>query len=166
MKKVLLIVGGVSVLGYGLYKYFKTQADLLSAFDYKIIGINIKKFSLTNIAMDLKIRFISKSKIEAKVNTIYLDLFLEGKNVGYIRETNPFIIPANGSSDISLYISVNPQFVLKNFTDILLGISKNKDIKFATKGFASIKSGFIGATVPIDYETSLKEYLKGIPVIA
>ena len=74
MKKVLLIVGGVSVLGYGLYKYFKTQRDLLYAFDYKIIGINIKKFSLTNIAMEL---------------SVFLWLFCHKESTGTKRQINP-----------------------------------------------------------------------------
>lgn len=165
MKKALLYLGGISVLGYGLYKYFKTQSEILMNYDFKILGITVKKITLANLSMDLKIRFISKSDIEAKVNNIYLDLYLEDKNVGYIKEENPFIIPANGSSDITLFISINPQYVLKNITDILLGVGKSRDIKFKVDGFASIKSGFFKATLPIKYETSLKEYLKVIPTI-
>lgn len=166
MKKALLIIGGLGVLGFGVYKYFKIQADLLSKYEWKIAGIKILKFNLSELAMQLTIRFTSKADLEAKIENIYLDLFLEGKNVGFVTETKPFIIPANGSSDVNLSVSINPQVVLKNITDIVLGVSKDKDIKFAIKGNAKIKSGLFSATLPIAVETSLKEYLKNIPRIA
>jgi hypothetical protein len=166
MKKALLIIGGLGVLGFGLYKYFKTQADLLSKYEWKIAGINILKFSLTSLVLNLKIRFTSKADLEAKIEKIYLDLFLEGKNVGFITENRSFIIPAKGSSDVDLTVSINPQSVFKNITDIVLGVSKNKDVKLGINGFAKIKSGLFSATLPIVVETSLKEYLKNVPTIA
>jgi len=166
MKKALLIIGGLGILGFGLYKYFKTQADLLSKYEWKIAGIKILKFSLTSLVLNLKIRFTSKADLEAKIEKIYLDLFLEGKNVGFITENRSFIIPAKGSSDVDLTVSINPQSVFKNITDIVLGVSKNKDVKLGINGFAKIKSGLFSATLPIVVETSLKEYLKNVPTIA
>ena len=166
MKKAEFIVGGLSLFGFAIYRYFKYQADLLQKYEWKISGIKIKKFSLNEIALDLTIRFTSKADLEAKVNKIYLDLFLEGKNVGFLKEEKSFIIPARGSHDITLFVSVNPQIVFKNITDIVLGISKSKDIKFKVDGYADISSGFISTTLPIKYETTLKEYLKGIPTIS
>lgn len=166
MKKALLYIGGLGLLGFGLYKYFKTQADLLSKYEWKIAGIKILKFNLTSLVLNLKIRFTSKADLEAKIERIYLDLFLEGKNVGFVTESKSFIIPANGSSDVDLSVSINPQAVFKNITDIVLGVSKNKDIKLGINGYAKIKSGIFSATLPIVVETSLKEYLKNIPTIA
>lgn len=166
MKKALLLIGGLGILGFGLYKYFKTQADLLSKYEWKIAGIKILKFSLTSLVLNLKIRFTSKADLEAKIEKIYLDLFLEGKNVGFLTENRSFIIPAKGSSDVDLSVSINPQAVFKNITDIVLGVSKNKDVKLGINGFAKIKSGLFSATLPIVVETSLKEYLKNVPTIA
>mgnify|MGYP001173720804 CR=1 FL=1 len=168
MKKGLLILAGISLLGFAIYRYFKYQVNLLTQFEWKISGIKVKKFSFNQIALDLSILFTSKSDLEAKVNKIYLDLFLEGKNVGFVTEEKPFIIPAKGSHTITLYISINPQLILKNITDILLDITSKKDILFKIDGYADIKSGILSTTLPIKYETSLKSYLsylKGIPKI-
>jgi hypothetical protein len=166
MKKAALIVGGLTLFGFAIYRYFKYQAELLQKYEWKISGIKVKKFSLNEIALDLTIRFTSQADLEAKVNKIYLDLFLEGKNVGFLKEEKPFIIPAKGSHNITLYVSVNPQIVFKNITDIVLGISKSKDVKFKVDGYADISSGFVSTTLPIKYETTLKDYLKGIPTIS
>lgn len=162
MKKVLLAVGGLSLLGFGLYKYFKTQADLLSKFSWKIQGFKIRKFSFQELAIDVTFLFTSVADLEAKVQKLYLDLYLEGKNVGYIMEEKEFIIPAKGSSSIPIFVSINPQAIFKNIIDFTLNIGKNKDVRFKMDGFASIKSGFISTTLPIKYETTLKEYLKGL----
>jgi len=162
MKKILLAVSGLSLLGFGLYKYFKTQADLLSKFSWKIQGFKIRKFSFEELAIDVTFLFTSVADLEAKVQKLYLDLYLEGKNVGYIMDEKEFIIPAHGSSSIPIFISINPQAIFKNIIDFALNVTKNKDVKFKIDGFASIKSSFVKTTLPIKYEKSLKEYLKGI----
>lgn len=161
MKKTLLFIGGIGALGYALYKYFKIQTDLLKNFEYKIVGIKIKKITKTELPFDLKIRFISKSSIDAKVSRIYLDVFVEGSNVGYVSENKEFLIPSNGSSDIDLAFSFNPQVILKNLSNIILSGLGKKDLAFGLKGFANVKSGFISTTIPIDYQTTIKDYLKG-----
>jgi hypothetical protein len=162
MKKALLIFGGLSLLGFGLYRYFKTQTNLLLDYQWKIAGFKIIRFSLTEITINLSILFTSKADIEAKINKIYLDLFLEGKNVGFISEVKSFIIPAKGSTTIPLLISINPQSIFKNIFDVSLGIAKSKDLRFKIDGYANVKSGFISTTLPIKYETTIKEYLGGI----
>jgi hypothetical protein len=162
MKKVLLAVGGLSLLGFGLYRYFKTQADLLTKYTWKIQGFKIRKFSFEELSIDLTFLFTSVADLEAKVEKIYLDLYLEGKNVGYINEVKEFIIPAKGSSSIPIFVSINPQAIFKNIIEFTLNVAKNKDVRFKIDGFASVKSGFVKTTLPIKYETSLKEYLKGL----
>ena len=93
---------------------------------------------------------------------MYLDLYLDGKNVGFVSETKSFIIPAHGSTNIPLHLSVNPQSIFKNIIDVTLGVYKSKDLRFRLKGFVNLKSGILSTTIPVDYETSIQEYLKGI----
>jgi len=159
MKKTLLFIGGLTVLGVGVYSYLKKQKDLLMNFTWKIQGFKILKFTKDEVAIDLNILFTSVSDVEAKIERLYLDLFLDGKNVGFVSENNPFIIPAKGSATIPLKISVNPRGLFNNLIDLTLGVFKNKDLMFAVNGFAKIKSGLFYTTLPIKYETSVKEYL-------
>jgi LEA14-like dessication related protein len=163
MKKALLILGGLGLLGFGVYKYFKTQASLLKDFTWKIVGFKIRKITLSELSLDVTFLFTSKADIEATISKLYLDLFLEDTNVGFLTEEKSFLIPAHGSANIPLFISINPQYVLKNLINVSLGIAKSKDISFRLKGYANIKSGFISTTLPIDYKTTIKEYLGVIP---
>lgn len=161
MKKTLLYLGGAGILGYALFRYFKVQSQLLQNYEYNIVGFRVKRLNLNELSIDLDIKFTSKSDIEAKINKIFLEIFLEDVKVGFVTETKEFVVPARGSSIVPLFISVNPQLVLKNITGILLGVGKQKDLRFKLEGFADIKSGFISTTLPIKYETTIKEYLKG-----
>lgn len=162
MKKAILIFGGISLLGFGLYRYFKKQAEILKDFTWKVTGFKLIKLTLNELSIDVSILFSSKADIEAKINKLYLDIYVQDKNVGFVEEVKSFIIPANGSTNIPLHISINPQSVFKNLFDVSLGVAKSKDLKFKLDGYANIKSGFISTTIPVVYETTIKEYLKGI----
>lgn len=159
MKKGLIWGVGIAAVGVGAYLYFKRQIALLQDFKYKIVGLRIKKLTKEEISFDLKTRFYSKASIEAKITKIYIDVFVEGVNAGYITENKEFIIPAKGYSDIDLSFSFNPQVVIKNIVNIVLAGIGKKDLSIEFKGFASIKSGLIATTLKIDYKTTLKNYL-------
>lgn len=166
MKKALFILGGLGLLGFGVYKYFKTQVATLSNFTWKVTKFKIIKLSLSELSIDVNFLIRSDADLEAKVNKLYLDLYLQGKNVGFISEENGFVIPARGSADIPLHISISPQAILRNIIDVTLGSVKSKDVMFKLNGFANIKSGFISTTLPITYETSIKQYLSGVSTIS
>lgn len=156
-----LIFGGIGLvaIGYALYKYFSVQSKLLMDYEYKIVNIKPIKISLTELTFDITIRFISKSDIEAEIQQIYLDVFAEGNPVGFVTENKPFIIPAKGSSDISLRFSFEPKKILSSVTNILLGAGQRKDLKFKLQGYATVKSGFIKKTLPISYENVVSAYI-------
>jgi len=163
--KPLLFISGIGLLGIALYRYLKKQSEILKEFTWKISAIKILKVSKNEVAMDVTFLFTSSADIEAKIERIYLDLYLQGKNVGYISEDKSFIIPAKGTSAIPLHISINPQAIFQDLVNMTLGIAKKRDIDFQLKGFANIKSGFISTTLPIDYKTTLNEYLKDLTTI-
>lgn len=165
MKKGLLVLGGLTILGYGLYRYFKAQADKLMDYTWKIANVKILKVNLTEISLQITFLFTSTSEIEAKINRLYLDLILDGKNVGYISDEKGFIIPAKGTSSVPLNISINPKDVLKNILALGMGAIKNRDVMLTLNGFANIKSGFISTTLPIKTDISIKEYLTGVTTI-
>jgi hypothetical protein len=145
-----------------LYRYFKIQTDIVKDFQWKVSGFKIVSITLTELSIDLSILFTSKADLEAKINKLYLDVFVGGKNVGFVSQVKSFIIPAKGSTTIPLHISINPQAIFKNIFDVSLGVAKNKDLRFKLDGYANINSGFISTTVPVVYETTIKEYMKGL----
>lgn len=158
LKKVL-IFGGIGAVLYGVYTFYKKQIGLLRNYDYQIIGAKVNKVSLNQISFSTKVRFFNKSKIEVVVQNIYLDVYLEDTLTGFVTENKPFIVPAQGSSDIDLNMTFNPQSLLKNLTNVILVGLKKKDLNFTLKGYANIRSGFVSTTLPITYSDVISAYV-------
>lgn len=162
MKKWIIgsaIVGGVGLFIYSIYNYVVKQADLLKQFEYKIIGIKFKEFTLQLIKGTLSIRFESLSDVEITVNEFYLDFYFNEENVGYLTDTRKFILPAKAFTTIDFDFTLNPQFIFKNAIDIIAYAAKQKDASIRVEGYVSLKSGFISTTVPVTYATTIKEIL-------
>jgi LEA14-like dessication related protein len=159
--KTALWILGSGFAAFGIYRYFKWQVGLLKDYTYQFTGLKIITLTKNLVTIDVKMRFFTKSKIEVKVNRIYVDVKMNDKSVGFLNETQPLIIPANGYSDITLRMSFNPTQIVSNFYDLISNSFGTGDIKINFEGYANVKSGIISTTVPIAYETTLKEYLKG-----
>lgn len=158
MNKIVVVLGVLALVGVGVYAYYKKQIGVLYNYTYKIIFVKIKKITKQELSFDIKTRFSNASKIEATVNKIWVEIFVEGVKSGQIVENKAFVLPAKGSSDIDLFVSVNPQAIFKNIVQIFLTGAKQRDIKFQMKGYANVSSGIISTTIPIDFSDTLKSY--------
>jgi len=160
-KKILIVsmLGGVAAFGYFLYAYAKKQAELLAKYDYKIVGFKIDNFDLQMIKGSISINFGSKSDVEVKIEQFILDFYFNGQKVGYLEDTTPFVIPAKGSTVIPFSYTLNPQLILGNVADIVAYAFRKKDASISVRGYAKLKSGFVKATLPISYDTTIKEIL-------
>ena len=76
MKKALTalaVVGGMSIFGYAIYRYFEKQIALLKQFTWKMIDFTIDNIDLQVIKGNIKFRFSSVSDLEIIVSSFYLD---------------------------------------------------------------------------------------------
>jgi hypothetical protein len=155
----LSILGGVGVFAYALYAYVKKQATLLESYDYKILDFKIGTFDLQAVKGEISILFTSNSDVEVLIQEFYLDFYFNSEKVGYLEDATSFVIPARGSAIIPLKYTLNPQLVLGNVTDIISYSFNQKDAAISVRGYARLKSGFIKATLPIEYNTTIKEIM-------
>jgi LEA14-like dessication related protein len=156
--KTLIIIGGVAFLG-GLFLYMRRQFKLLAEYDYKIVGFKFRKLSGTQVTFDVTTRIFNKSNIEATVKKIYLEIFVQNTKVGFVTQEGQWNIPAKGSTDIQMKITVNPQLLLKNAAAVILSGAKQKDLNFTLEGYANVSSGFLSTTIPITYSDKVSAYL-------
>lgn len=156
----ITFIGGVSVIGYAFFVYARKQAALLKNYDYKIINFKIDTINLQLINGSISIFFSSKSDVEIIVQEFILRFYFNGKEVGYLEDQSAFVIPSRGSTTIPFRFSLNPQLVLKNITDIVSYSLRQKDAAISIRGHAKVKSGFFKVSVPIEYDTTIKEILK------
>jgi hypothetical protein len=163
MKKVtavgLLVVSGVAVIGYALYSYAKKQASLLENYTYKIVDFKIENFDLQKIKGSISVLFGSQADVEVVIQNFILDFYFNDKKVGYIEDTTEFVIPARGYTTIPFKYTLNPQLIFNNTVDIVSYALRQKDASISVRGYAKLKSGIVTATLPISYQTTIKQIL-------
>lgn len=150
------ILGGLGAFVYAFYAYANRQAKLLEDFTWKLMGIDFDSYDLQAVKGKVQILFTSQSDVEVQIEKFVMNFYFNGAEVGYIEDTTPFIIPARGTAPISFSFTLNPQLVFGNITNIINYALQKEDAAVSLRGFASIKSGFVSATLPITYDSTIK----------
>jgi hypothetical protein len=161
MKKAIIglfAVGGVGLVAYGFYSYFKKQATLLKDFQWKLLNFNLSTFTLTLVKGSVNIRFTSTSDLEFIIEEFILKVYVNGIESGYVNDITQSLIPANGYNDIPVEFTINPQYLIRDVTDIAAYALKQKDAIITLNGYVSVKSGFVKATIPIKCNCSVQKY--------
>lgn len=155
-----LILGGIGVIGYALYRYYLRQINFLKDITYQVIGLNIRSISASQVSLDVTTRIYNASNVEAVVKEMYLDFFVNGVRVGNVNEVKDILILPSKTTDISFNFAFNPRLIGKNVVDILSQSVSAKDVVFDIKGYIRVKSAFITTSIPFEYQNNLKSLLK------
>ena len=90
---------------------------------------------------------------------MYLDIYINGTNVGYVLQTIQTPIMPKSSAKIPLTASVNITDAFNNLTTQLGGLlgikGTNKEMGIKTIGHVSVVSGFVSTTVPISFTKNM-----------
>lgn len=158
--KTIAVLGGLGIIGYALYRYYKIQAKFLEDITYKVLGVRVAKISASAITLDITARIYNASNVEAVVKEMYLDLLVNDVKVGNVNEIKDIPILPQKSSDISFSITFNPQLIKKNVVDLITFTIAAKDMKYELKGYVKVKSGFLTTSLPFSYSNNLKSVIK------
>jgi LEA14-like dessication related protein len=158
--RALLVVSGIGVIGYAIYRYYLKQVDFLKDFEYKVTGLKIASITSDNISLDITTQIVNNSNVEATVKEIYLDCYLNKVKVGNVTEVKDIFVSANGYSNFSFRFSFNPKIVLGNIINIVTLSVGTKDVMFDMDGYVRIESGFVKTTIPFEYSNKLKSLIK------
>lgn len=157
--KGILAFLGLGLIGYSLYRYVTIQKDLISKYTYEIKGLKFKKIQKDVVEADLIVRFSSIADLEVKVKKFYVDFYVNQILVGNFEDMEEFTILANDSVDIPVTLKFNPQLIFTNIIDLSFISFNIKDIAFSVRGFADVSSGFVSATIPVDYSSTFKQIM-------
>ena len=75
--KTAVILSGVALIGFGLYRFYKMQVDFLKNIEYKITSIKIKTMTKQLLSIDVSMRLFNYSNIDATVKEIFLDFYIK-----------------------------------------------------------------------------------------
>lgn len=160
MRRVFLGIGLVG-LGYGVYKYYMTQALILEKFTYKVLGIKILKSTLSRVELQINLEVTNNSSISLTLSNYNFDIILNGVKVAEIQNAsvNQLLNKDGGKSFFPLNVVVNTtQFIKK---DLLLGLLESvRESDLRLRGNFGIKKGIIRfKSVPFDETFKLKDFM-------
>lgn len=155
-----LILGGIGVIGYALYRYYMRQINFLKDITYQVVGLNVRSIKASQISLDITTRIFNASNVEAVVKEMYLDFFINGVRVGNVNEVKDIVILPSKTTDVTFNFAFNPRLIGKNIIDILSQSVSSKDLIFDVKGYIRVKSSFITTSIPFEYQNNLKSLLK------
>jgi LEA14-like dessication related protein len=152
-------IGAIGLLSYAIYSYGKRQYELITSFTYKIVGASIIQISTTNIEFTLDLLFQNNSSLEMTIKSMNLLFYLNGVQAATINQQEPFIIAANSTTLIPANIHVDPTAIINNIMSIINLQEALSDSVFTIQGNVSVKSGFVSAIVPVNYQTTYKQLM-------
>lgn len=160
MIKRLLFVGGLGAIGFGIYKYYRTQADILADSDVKLDRVELVKQTRTNVTLRFHVKVINNSEQKFTVKSFDFGLFVNDKFIGIVKNSNlnNVILPNGGSTKISFDFILNPSQI--NFGELLGGVLfSGAKTKLMIKGNVAVQKGIITVKAPLDINYSLKELI-------
>ena len=158
--KPILIVGGLGIIGYAIWRYYKKQIGFLQDITYEVTKVNVVSISKTKITLTVWAKIYNASNVDAVVKEMFLDFFINGVKVGNIMEQKDITIEPMQTSLINFNFSFDPSVIGKNIVDLISLSLKAKDIDFKLNGYVGVESGGLKATLPFGYENNLKNLLK------
>ena len=125
MIKKVLIIGGVGLAGYGLYRYFKYQVDLAMKYDYNIKNFKYLGIDGNDVKVSATIQITNKSNFKLVINSFDLDLYYEGKKFADVISTKSVTVEPNSSFDITGVGVINVNDIKAGLPAFLSDVLKN-----------------------------------------
>ena len=150
--KSLLYLTGIGLIAYGAYNYYVVEKDLFVNSQFDVTKISIVEISPSSVTLNLTVRLTNNSHIDISIQDMYLDIYLNGVNVGFVLQPIYTNIKSKASSDIPLTASLNLPNIVTGSLSNIVDMIKQGSVTIKTIGYASVKSGFISVTMPIEQE--------------
>jgi hypothetical protein len=152
MLKKILIVGGIGLAGYSLYRYFKYQVDLATNYDYKIKNFRYLGIQGNDIKVSATIQITNKSNFKLRIDSFDLQLLFRGKKFSDVISKNSVEILPKKSFEIEGIGIINVNDLGKALPEFMTDILKQKPINIEVDGTMKINFMNINSTITFNRE--------------
>ena len=158
--KALLAISGIGIISYAIYRYYQAQSAFLKDITYQVIGMKFVSITPDAISIDITSRVFNSSNVEVTVTEMYLDFSLNGTTVGNVTDAKEILILPQKSTDATIRLTFSPKLIAANIVSLVTLTIAAKDMAYKAKGYVRMKSSFIRATLPFEYDGTVKQLLK------
>lgn len=160
----LLILTGITIAGYGLYRYFKYQVDSALDYDYSLKDLHVGQVVGNNVTLDVTMSITNKSNFEVTLSQYDIDLYFKDIKFVNTKSNIPIVINPNSSFEFKASGVLDITKVKISIVPFLQDVLQRKPIDLQISGFLKITFLNIPTTIEFDKQTVnysvdlLKEY--------
>lgn len=156
MIKKALIIGGVGLAGFGLYRYFKYQVDLAMKYDYKIKNFKYLGVDGDDVKVSATIEITNKSNFKLTINSFDLKLFYKGNKFSDVVSKTSTVINPNSSFEVTGVGIINVNDLKQSLPSFIADVLKQKPIDIEVEG--NMKINFMGVNSTINFNKEKFNY--------
>lgn len=155
MKKALLITG-IGLAGFGLYRYFKHQVNLALNYEYKLEDFHIDKSEGNKVYVTVTMSIKNKSNFQITITEYNLDLFFKGVLFANTKSQNVLIINPETNFKFTTQGVIDLDTVKVAVLPFIQDVLKRKPIDFEISGY--IKTIFFNIPSTIKFDKQKVNY--------
>jgi LEA14-like dessication related protein len=156
MLKKGLIISGIGLLGFGLYRYFKFQVNQALNYDFQIKNFKYLGMQGNDVTASATIEITNKSSFTLTITSFDLDLYYNGNKFSDVVSTKESIILPNDNFEVTGVGVINATDIKSTAPDLLLDIIKEKPIDIEVTG--TIKVNFMGINHTVEFNREKYNY--------
>ena len=154
--KTAALVGGVGVISYALYRYYKKQLDILKELQYEIVTFRPVEIKPSKMSFDVTVKVFNPSNIQVKITEMLLDVYVNGNAVGKVNEVKDIDLNPGQTTLVSFNFAINASSLGKNLVDLITKTIASRQLVVDLKGFIRARSAFVSTSMPFEYRKQIK----------
>jgi LEA14-like dessication related protein len=156
------ILGGLGLLGFGMYQFFNEQINKAMNYCYKIKRYKFRQVTKDNIGMDIDVLIRNRSSFDLDVYGYNFNIFVNDRKVANVVNNTKQTINNNALSQVTVSVDFKPKDLFPTLNQALTlvyyaTVEKSKFI-IKVQGSVSAGSSFIKLKdLPVEITMNLQE---------
>jgi LEA14-like dessication related protein len=155
MKKVLLI-SGIAIAGFGLYRYFNYQVTEALKYDYKLKNFRILGTEGDNIKLSAEFDITNNSNFEITLTSYNLKFYFKGVAFGGALLNEPVVIMPNSTFTVKTQGALSMSAIKTSAVTLASDILTRKPINIEIEGYVKVK--FLGVNSTLNFNKERFQY--------
>ena len=144
----IALVGGLGVIGFALYRYYKKQVSILEELQYQVVTFKPVELKPNRLSFDITVKVFNPSNIQVRITEMLLDVYLNGTPMGKVNENKDIDLNPGQTTLVTFNFTIDASSVGKTIATRKLVVD--------LRGFIRARSAFISTSMPFEYQTTVK----------
>lgn len=158
MRKNLLIFGGI-LISAGITTYILTQRKLAKMLQFRLINLKVVSIGLNKVELSSNLMVLNTTEIALKFSRILIDVYVNNVFVSKIENNDNTDLLPQSEANVPLSIQFNPQQILKDFKNLLSGVSSLNTLPIQLKIRLTVLKYGIPIVIPITIDKYIGDFL-------